>query len=136
MKRTRVLLVDDSAVFAQTAKEFLAGDARLDLLAVASSGQEALGRIDKDRPDIVLMDLNMAEMDGLEATRRIKAERFPPRVVVVSLDDTPENRIAAHVAGADAFLGKGRFGAELPALLQRWAVAPGEPRTKDGNIHG
>ena len=120
MKRVKVLLVDDSAVFAQAAKEFLAGDARLDLLSAAASALEALGRIDKERPDIVLMDLNMPEMDGLEATRRIKAERFPPRVVVISLDDSPANRIAAHVAGADAFLGKRRFGTEMPGLIGRW----------------
>lgn len=121
MKRIRILLVDDSAVFAQAAKEFLTANTRLEFLAWASSGAEALNRVERDRPDIVLMDLHMPAMDGLEATSRIKAERFPPKVVVISLDDASENRIAAYIAGADAFLGKSEVGTQLPSLIERLA---------------
>lgn len=121
MKRTRILLVDDSAVFARAAMEFLAADERLELLDWASSGKEALRRVEAERPDVVLMDLHMPEMNGLEATARIKAERFPPKVIVISLDDAAQNQAAAHMAGADAFLGKSKIGTQLPSLIERLA---------------
>ncbi len=121
MKRLKVMLVDDSPVFAEAAVGFLAGERRLYVLAVASSGHEALGRIDAERPDVVLMDLHMPKMDGLEATRRIKSLAGAPQVIMISLDDTVEHRFAAKAAGADAFLGKCRMGAELFDLIDRVA---------------
>jgi DNA-binding NarL/FixJ family response regulator len=128
MHRIKLLLVDDSPTFALTAKQFLDGDARLDVLGIARSGLEALDRVESDRPDIVLMDCHMPGINGLEATRLIKAHSPVPKIIVISLDETPETRNGALAAGADAFLGKSRFGAELPALIQRLAATfPPQP---------
>jgi CheY-like chemotaxis protein len=121
MKRVKVMLVDDSPVFAEAAVSFLAGERRLDILAAASSGHEALGRLDAEQPDLVLMDLHMPAMDGIEATRRIKLRAGAPRVIMISLDDTVEHRSAAKAAGADAFLGKSRIGTELIDLIDQFA---------------
>jgi DNA-binding NarL/FixJ family response regulator len=126
MKRIKIMLVDDSPIFAAAATQFLAGDQRLELLPVASSGPEALVRIAGEQPDVVLMDLHMPAMDGLEATRQIKSRAGAPRVIMVSLDDSSHNRCAAKVAGADAFLGKSRVHAELPALIGRIAQQGGQ----------
>ncbi len=129
MKRTRVLLVDDSPVFAQAAREFLAGDERLEMIGWASSGAEALERVETERPDIVLMDLHMPAMNGLDATTRIKAERFPPKVIVISLDDASENQAAAYIAGADAFLAKSKVVTHLHSLIERLTGLAGEAAT-------
>ncbi len=126
MKRTRILLVDDSAAFAQAAEAFLAVDDRLEVLRWASSGVEAIERVEAERPDIVLMDLHMPVMNGLEATTRIKAGRFRPKVIVISLDDDVENEAAAHIAGAEAFLGKSNVGTQLPALIERLTGLAGD----------
>jgi len=66
---------------------------------------------------MVLMDLNMHGMNGLEATRRIKALDPGIRVIVVSLDDTEEFRTAASHAGAENFVAKQDFATQLPPLL-------------------
>jgi DNA-binding NarL/FixJ family response regulator len=117
MKRIRILLVDDSEVFAHAAGEFLAWEERIEMLESASSAGEALARMDAERPDVVLMDLRMPVMDGLEATRLIKARATPPVVIVISLDDSPGDQFAARAAGADAFLSKTRIGTELLGLI-------------------
>jgi two-component system nitrate/nitrite response regulator NarL len=117
MKRIKIMLVDDSPVFAVSATQFLRSEPGLEVLGVASSGPEALGRVANEQPHVVLMDLHMPAMDGLETTRRLKAQAGAPRVIVISLDDSSENRSAALGAGADAFLGKSRFALEIPAML-------------------
>jgi CheY-like chemotaxis protein len=122
MQQIKLLLVDDSPTFALAAKQFLAKDASLHVLAIARSGLEALDRVETDRPHIVLMDFHMPGMDGLEATRRIKARGPVPKIIVTSLDATPETRRSALAAGADAFLSKSRFSAELPGLIQQLAA--------------
>lgn len=131
MKKTRVLVIDDSVQFAQAAHDYLAADDRLEVLASAFSGEEALERIGRDRPDLVLTDLHMPGIDGLEVTRRLKARPSPPRVVVISLDDSPEHLAGAQLAGADAFLHKGKFGMEMSPLIDL-LFRPRAPADTDG----
>lgn len=81
----------------------------------------ALDLIAKTRPDVVLADLAMPGMNGLELTRRIKAQRDPPRVVVLTLHDEPEYRTAAARAGADGFVAKDHWTNDLPGVLAEMA---------------
>jgi len=113
----RILLVDDNALFAASAQRFLANFESVEVVAVARDGREALDHLGREHADMVLMDLNMHGMNGLEATRRIKALDPGIRVIVVSLDDTEEFRTAASHAGAENFVAKQDFATQLPPLL-------------------
>jgi DNA-binding NarL/FixJ family response regulator len=112
-----VLLVDDNAEFLESAAQFLAREQGLRIVGQASSGPEAIDQVGVLRPDVVLMDVEMPGMSGLEATRRIKAAAAAPRVVIVSLHDSLEHRRAAEQAGADGYIGKGEFVSRVMGAL-------------------
>src|SRR5688572_10315045 len=114
----RILLVDDNMLFAASAQRFLSTFDSVEVVAVARGGREALDHLERQRADMVLMDLNMHGMNGLEATRRIKALDPGIRIIVVSLDDTEEFRSAATNAGAENFVSKQDFVMRLPALIK------------------
>jgi DNA-binding NarL/FixJ family response regulator len=114
-----VLLVDDNPEFLDVAGEFLCRQLGIEIVGVAHSGRQALEMVHDLEPDVVLMDLSMPEMNGLEATRRIKALSGPPAVVILTLFDTSEIQSFSHAAGADAFLTKSDFVDSLPPLLVR-----------------
>lgn len=113
----RTLLVDDSLAFLDSAARFLKGDQRLEIVGRALSGREALEQIPILRPDLVLMDLAMPEMNGLEATRLIKRQPNAPCVVILTLNDSHEYRMAAAAVGADGFVTKSEFAIELLPLI-------------------
>ncbi len=115
---TSTLLVDDSPSFLQSAARFLAGDKRIDIVGLALTGVEALEQYEKLQPELVLIDLNMPDMNGLEATRLLKSGPHPPRVVILTLHDTEEYRHAALEAHADGFISKADFGVQLIPLIE------------------
>jgi DNA-binding NarL/FixJ family response regulator len=114
----RVLLADDSPEFVSSALRRLQSDASVEVVACASSGREAVRLTSTLGPDLVLMDLAMPEMNGLEATRRIKALAHPPRVLILTLYDDPAYRDAAREAGADGFVSKAEWNREMPSALR------------------
>jgi DNA-binding NarL/FixJ family response regulator len=100
----RVLIVDDHVVVRSGLEQFLATTEDIELVATAANGVEALARVEEFGPDIVLMDLSMPEMDGIEATRRI-TERHPSSRVLVLTSFSDQARILdALEAGADGYL--------------------------------
>jgi DNA-binding NarL/FixJ family response regulator len=121
----RVLLIDDSPAFLQAACRHLAATERLEVVGQGRTGLEALEQSARLKPDLVLLDLAMPEMNGLEAAQRIKAQPQPPKVVILTLHDDPEHRAAALAAGADACLAKARLTADLlPLIRQLGSAAP------------
>lgn len=120
----RILLVDDSLDFLEAAVRFLAADPRLEIVGGALSGRDGLKRVAELRPDLVLVDLAMPEMDGLEATRQIKKLAWPPRVIILTLHDSPDYRAAARAVYADDFISKSDFGTELLPLIHRMFARP------------
>ena len=76
-------------------------------------------RVVELQPDLVLMDLRLPGMNGLEATRQIKARSQAPAVIMVTADDTPECRAAASAAGTDGFVGKQHMFTQLPAAIRK-----------------
>ena len=110
MSRLKVLLVDDNADFLEVAADFLSGHAAMEIVGAARSGQNALEMAARTSPDLVVMDLVMPEMNGLEATRRLKALPSPPRVVIVTLYESQEFSYLVQAAGVDDFITKSQFG--------------------------
>jgi DNA-binding NarL/FixJ family response regulator len=101
----RILIVDDQPRARKSVKALLSTWTRSAEVREASNGREALRLSEELPPDLVLMDVRMPEIDGLEATRRIKARR--PQVKVIVLSMYVEHGDEALAAGADAFVGKG-----------------------------
>jgi PAS domain S-box-containing protein len=98
--RIRVLLVDDHIMVRQGLKAVLDAYADVELTGEAGTGEEALRLVNQQRPEVVVMDINIPKMDGIEATKQIKS-RYPETIVVgLSVNATKENEEAMKRAGA------------------------------------
>ena len=102
----RVLLVDDQELVRTGFRMILGGEADIDVVGEASNGREALERAARLRPDVIVMDIRMPVMDGLEATRRLLSEPGveAARVLVLTTFDADEHVVQALRAGASGFL--------------------------------
>jgi CheY-like chemotaxis protein len=117
-RRLRIMVVDDNPVVAERLVSLLTEDPRIEVCDRVESGLLAFARIAADRPDAVLMDLQMPGIGGLAAIKRIKQLVGPPAIIAVTLYDTGEMRAQADAAGADAFVPKSRVATDLlPTLL-------------------
>lgn len=113
----QILLIDDNPQFLSSAARFLSANTQFLVVGCILSGQDGLHQADQLQPDLVLVDLVMPEMGGLEVTRQLKARPDAPLVVVLTLHDNPEYRAAAEAAGADGFVPKSEFGTQLQPLI-------------------
>lgn len=106
--KIKVLIVDDSLVSQRLYKNIIAKDNRLEIIGVASNGQEAIAFLQKNKPDVISMDLNMPVMDGMEATRQIMQFYPLPIVIASNLYDPTQQEMAIEVleAGAVSILPK------------------------------
>ncbi|HNS52130.1 MAG TPA: response regulator transcription factor [Anaerolineae bacterium] len=111
----RILIVDDQPRARQSARALLSTWQRVGTIHEAGNGREAMRLVEEFRPHLVLMDVRMPEMDGLEATRQIRARW--PEVKVVVLSVYVENQGEALAAGADAFVSKGEASDALLGVL-------------------
>jgi DNA-binding NarL/FixJ family response regulator len=102
----RVLIVDDSRMYAETLELLLDADERIDVVGRAEDGVEGVGQALALRPDVVVMDIHMPRLDGIGATRLIRARRPSTRVVVVTSSATGTHEALAYDAGATAYLHK------------------------------
>lgn len=105
MENIRVLIVDDAGLVREGLRAVLDRVQGLEIVGEAGDGREALGLLEEHQPHVVLMDVQMPVMDGLEATRLIKNRSPGVKVIVMTSDDTYQ--AGALAAGADAFLTKG-----------------------------
>jgi DNA-binding NarL/FixJ family response regulator len=121
---TTVLVVDDHPVFRSGLRTAVEATPEARWVGEASDGQEAVTLANELRPDVVLMDLRMDEMSGIEATRRILADRPETRVLVLTMSDDDESIFAALRAGASGYLLKGVGEPEIAAAIA--AVARGD----------
>ncbi len=137
-RRLSILVVEDSAVNQKVAQHLLA---RFGFRAdVAASGNEALAALDQRDYDLVLMDVQMPEMDGLEVTRLVRS-RWPDRpvqIVAMTANVAPEDIRRCHTAGMDGFLGKPIVVEELAKVLNGLLGASTVPsaETVDGKVVG
>ena len=126
----RILIVEDNAFFLQFLKETL--NARLPSIDIleARSGEEALQRIETLSPDAIFMDLRLPGANGLDVTRKIKAQ-YPDIIVVILTNyDLPEYREAATQSGADHFLSKDSFLKMINSISSNRQLELGESNPK------
>jgi len=102
--RIRVVVADDDWLFARMLQVRLSAHPDLEVVGTAGDGSEAVALAEELAPDIVLMDVTMPVLDGVEATRLIRALPEPPAVVLVTGED--EDDLGAYEAGAAAYLRK------------------------------
>ena len=100
----RVLLADDHLLFRKGIASLLSEEPDFEIAGEASTGREALAKAREVVPDVILMDLSMPEMDGLEATRRIKEEMPAVRIVILTVSDDDQDLFAAVRSGAQGYL--------------------------------
>lgn len=130
----RVLVVDDERSIRRFLKASLGGQF---VVLEAASGEEALAAAASEHPDVVLLDLGLPDMDGVEVTRRLR-EWIQVPIIVVSVREQEKDKIAALDAGADDYLtkpfGVGELMARLRAALRRSAQVDNVPVFSSGNL--
>ena len=109
----RVLIADDQALFARMLEALLADDEEVEVIGYAKNGAEAVELADAEHPDVILMDISMPLMDGLEATRQIRDHGSDARVVMMTESDLRADTVRAKRAGADAYVPKTHIAAGL-----------------------
>lgn len=106
MTPLRTLLVDDNQTFLRTIVSLLSDSAEIEIVGQATSGEEAVRVAPLLGPDLVLMDMAMPGINGLEATRQLKVDSGGPCVAILTAHDDDIYRSAAFAAGADDFIPK------------------------------
>ena len=114
----RVLLVDDDALVRSGLRMMLAGAESLEVVGEAADGRDVLGAVDLHRPDVVLMDIRMPQLDGIAATRLLVAQPDPPAILVLTTFDADELVLRALQAGAAGFLLKDTPPAEIVRAIE------------------
>ena len=102
----RTLVVDDSAFMRNILKKILSSTDKYTVIGEASSGKEAIEKAKELKPDLITMDIVMPELDGIEATRRIKKEFPDIKIVMCTSVDQEKKMIEAVEAGADGYVVK------------------------------
>lgn len=122
---TRVLLVDDDPLVRSALRLMLGGADDLEVVGEAVDGRDGVRQAGELLPDVVLMDIRMPRLNGLEATRQLLEGPRPPKVIVLTTFDADEYVVEALAVGADGFLLKDTAPAEIVAAIRK--VADGDP---------
>jgi DNA-binding NarL/FixJ family response regulator len=120
----RVVLADDHDILREGLKALLTIQGGIDVVGEATTGRQAVELAERLAPDVVLLDLSMPELDGLEACRRIRAHQPQVRVLVLTMHEREDYLHQALEAGASGYLIKRAAAAELRLAIR--AVAQGE----------
>lgn len=121
----RVLLADDNARFRGVLRRLLERDPDIVVVAEAGDGEAALSMTDEVRPDVVLMDVSMPGLDGLEATYALKAQHPDVTVLMLSVGDKEQEIAAGLAGGAAEYLVKGGPAREIVDAIKRYGPVPG-----------
>ena len=128
-----VLIVDDNAQFRALLREIVAAEPDLHVVDEAADGAEAIQLAQDLRPDILLLDLGMPRVNGLEVLRWSKMERPESKVIIVTVHTEDAYRQAAEASGADAFLLKRTLGTDLLPTIQRLRGSLEPPQASHDN---
>jgi CheY-like chemotaxis protein len=117
MSKTRIVLVDNNLIFLRMAALYVAEIATAEVVGCAASGTEAVGMVDTLKPDMIVIDLVMPGIDGIEAARQIRTRGSNAFIVIATLSDIAAHRARADEAGVDAFISKARFADEVGPMI-------------------
>ncbi len=118
MAKIRVLVVDDHALLRDGIRALLALHDDIEVVGEATDGREAINMVHQLSPDVVLMDIAMPLMDGLEATRRIRKENPQAKVLILTQHDNREYMLSSVKAGADGCVPKRAVASELVSAIR------------------
>jgi len=124
MDKIKILVVDDHAMMRDGIRALVSLYDDIEILGEASEGKEAIEKVQELAPDVVLMDIAMPGMDGLEATRRIRKKNPAVKVIIITQHDNREYILSCIKAGAAGFVPKRALGSELLAAIR--AVSKGD----------
>jgi two-component system, NarL family, nitrate/nitrite response regulator NarL len=113
MSSIRVLIADDHRLFAEALEVILAGDSRLSVVGRAADGEEAVRLAQELHPDVVLMDISMPVLDGIEAAREIRATDGDACILMLTGSNSRADVDGARRAGAAGYVPKDRIASEL-----------------------
>ena len=128
----RVLIVDDVAETRENVRKLLQFESDVEVVGVARTGREAIEMAQEVEPDVILMDINMPDMDGIAATEAIRQKRSFVQVVILSVQGDPNYMRRAMLAGARDFLTKPPMGDELISAIRRAGTMAHQERAKGG----
>jgi len=117
----RVLIVDDQLPFREASRMVVEMTDGFEVSGEAENGEHAIALVEELKPDLVLMDVQMPGIDGIETTRRITSTSNPPVVIVMSTHESGDYVDVALAAGAVGFVPKSQFG--FDTLNEMWALA-------------
>ena len=118
MGKIRVLLVDDHSILRDGVRALLASHDDIEVVAETGDGREAIEKVQEASPDVVLMDIAMPVMDGLEATRRIRKSNLETKIIVLTQHDNKEYVVSCVKAGAVGYVPKRAVAAELVSAIR------------------
>jgi DNA-binding NarL/FixJ family response regulator len=111
--KIRVLIADDHRLFAEALAAILTIDERIEIVGQANDGERAVELVASEEPDVVLMDIQMPRLDGVEAARQIKQGQHPAAVLMLTGSDSAADVARAREAGAAGYVTKDRIASEL-----------------------
>lgn len=115
---TRILIVDDHALIRKVLRRHLEEQGDFAVVGEAGNGAEGVAQAGQVQPDLVLMDLSMPEMDGIEATRRIRTDFPTIRVLILSVYDSSDHLLRARRAGAHGYVLKEMAAEEVTTAIR------------------
>jgi len=132
----RIMLVDDNRTFLAAVRNFLVMQPDVEVVGEAHDGRTALSLAHEVNPDLVLLDIVMPEMNGLEVAESLNRFEKPPNVIFLSMHDSESYRAAARDLGAYGYVGKSDFFVDLIPLIDRMVAFDTRPSASSMGLQG
>ncbi len=124
MKKTKVMIADDHSLIREGLKQLLEFDGSIEIVGEASNGVECLEKLNDFKPEVLLLDINMPEKNGIEVLKEMKAQDSPVKVLILTVHNELEYLMEAVEIGVDGYILKDSESSELKKAIQ--AVLEGE----------